>query len=110
MSLLRDLAGILADQRRCSRRDLVVSGLAMLAVGVALGLLAQWLLRGGLSEGWDALFERELRGGRYRRTPRSEILLWLSVGGALSAMLALVFLVFGLFSLKLTLRPRVKGD
>jgi hypothetical protein len=96
MGLLQHLAEALTvppgdDERR---RDLLLSGAAMVATGIAGGFLARWLLRGGLSHGWSGMTERRFGS----RTGQSEALLWLTLSGGALALVAFVFIVGGLIT------------
>jgi hypothetical protein len=82
--------GTLKDRRR----DLLISGLAMLALGAILGLVAWWLFRGGFSQGPPPLRTRHRAGEPVENEPLRQI-----THAAIGATaLASIFGVFGLIS------------
>jgi hypothetical protein len=95
------LAGAVDSPDR--RRDLLLSGLAMIVICGMLGLVARWMLRGGLSNGWAAVTEPRRYGNR---NGEGEALYWLTLGGGGLAFVALILVLGGLVSLAAVLRPR----
>lgn len=67
----------MVDARNGGRRDLVVSGAAMLALAAIVGAAGAWLLYGGLGSGVGALFERRMG----RPTSEARVLRMLAGGG-----------------------------